>query len=78
MHGSLRTPVPSILNQSDLFFRLGKLVLADAAEGANPIFGDVFPGGAGSDAIVGITCCGIVNVTADFTYVLVHVRVSFR
>ena len=41
-----------------------KSVLAQAADGAHPILGDILPFGAGGDAAVGIADFGIVDVTA--------------
>ena len=39
-------------------------ILAEAADGAGPILGDLFPGGAGRDAVVRIADGGVVDVTA--------------
>ena len=49
-----------------------ELVFAYAAEGANPVSGEVFEGGAGGDAVVGVACCGVVLIAADFANVLFH------
>ena len=46
-----------------------KSVLSQTADGAYPIFGDIFPGSTRSDAVVGITLSGIVNITTR-TFVL--------
>ena len=48
----------------------GELILTDAAERAEPIFGNIFPSGAGSNAIFGIAEFGVVNITAKITNVL--------
>ena len=45
-----------------LLFR--KSVFIKTAYGANPIFGDVFPLSAGSDAVFGIAESFVVNVSA--------------
>ena len=50
---------------------LYEYVLAEAANGANPIVGNVLKGGAGSDTAVGIANLGIVNIAAG-AYVLFH------
>ena len=52
-------------------FSGGKSVLAEAAYGANPIFRDIFPRGAGSDAAVGIAKSGVIDVSAR-AFVLRH------
>ena len=44
-----------------------ELVFADAAQRADPIFGDGFPRRAGGDAVVGAAGCGVVDVAADVT-----------
>lgn len=46
-------------------------LLAQRADGADPVSGHVLPGSAGSDAIVGITNSGIVFV-ATGANVLLH------
>ena len=58
-NGGALSPLPLL---SDLCFR--ERVLAQAADGAHPILGNVFPGGAGSDTGIGIAHFGIVNITA--------------
>jgi len=52
-------------------------VLAQAADGAYPILGNVFPLGAGSDAAFGIAHFGIIDVTAG-ALVLFHDISSLR
>ena len=54
----------------------GEHVLAQAADGADPIFGDIFPGGAGSDAAVGIADGGVIDIAAGAD--ILHGAVSFR
>ena len=44
--------------------------------GADPIFGDIFPGGAGSDAAVGIADGGVIDIAAGAD--ILHGAVSFR
>ena len=39
-------------------------ILAEAADGAGPGLGDLFPGGAGGNTVVGISDGGVVDVTA--------------
>jgi hypothetical protein len=46
------------------------LVLANAAEGAYPVGGEVFKGCAWSDAVFGIAYCGVVLMPAYITNVL--------
>ena len=50
-----------------------KFIFAYAAEGANPVFGDVFKGRSGFDTRLGVTHFGVVNPVADNTFVLLHV-----
>ena len=61
---------------SRLVFVDAEVFLAYAANGANPIFGNVFESGAGSNAGIGITFGGIVNITTGVTDVLFHCRVT--
>lgn len=61
---------------SRLVFVNAEVFLAYAANGANPIFGNVFESGAGSNAGIGITFSGIVNITTGVTDVLFHCRVT--
>ncbi len=42
--------------------RLFKYILAHSADGADPAVGDLVPGGAGGDAVVGITHSGVVLI----------------
>jgi hypothetical protein len=49
------------------------LIFGGAADGANPILGDVGKGGAGSYAIIGIALFGVVNIAADQTDITIHV-----
>jgi hypothetical protein len=51
-----------------------KLFLADAAVGADPILGDIFPLGAGGDAVIGISDCLIIDIAANDTDILFHVN----
>ena len=50
----------------------GKLVLADAAQRANEIFGQGIKLRAGSDAVVRIAQSFFVNVTANVANILFH------
>ena len=47
-----------------------EVALADATDGTYPVVGDVFKRCSCGDAAIGITYCGIVDVTANFTNVL--------
>ncbi len=47
-----------------------EIALADAADGAYPIVGDVLKRCSCGDAAIWITYCGVVDVTANFTNVL--------
>ena len=49
-----------------------EVALADTADGAHPVFGDVFEGSTGLDAAVGIAGFGVVDVTAYVAYILFH------
>ena len=44
--------------------RLLKDVLAHSTDGADPTVGDLVPGGAGGDAVVGIAHSGVVLIAA--------------
>ena len=54
-----------------LFFR--EIGFVHAANRAGPVGGKIFKGGAGGDAVVGITDLGIVRVTAHVANVFIHV-----
>lgn len=47
-----------------------KLVFAYATDGAYPIIGDILKGCSWLDATVGISYCGVIDVTANFANVL--------
>ena len=47
-----------------------EITLADAAEGAYPVVGDVLKCCPCGNAAIGITYCGVVDVAANFTNVL--------
>ena len=47
-----------------------EVVLADTADGAYPIVGDVLKRCSCGDTAIGIAYCGVVDVTANFTNVL--------
>ena len=49
-----------------------EVLLADAACGAGPVIGDVFERGAGGYAGFRVTFCGVVDVAADYAYILIH------
>ena len=51
-------------HDAGLLFFFFEIVFRCAADGAFPVVRYVFPLGAGCYTIVGITCFGIVNVTA--------------
>lgn len=54
-----------------------KRIFACAADGANPIFGDVFKSGAGSDAAIGIAYFGVINPLAGNANIFFHDALSF-
>ena len=47
-----------------------EIVLANTADGAYPIVGNVLEGCSRGDATVGISYCGVIDVTANFANVL--------
>ena len=47
-----------------------ELVFAYATDGAYPIIGDILKGCSWLDATIGISYCGVIDVTAYFTNVL--------
>lgn len=59
-----------------LFHHLFKLVLANAAERANPIVGYVFESCARSDASVRVANSGVIHPLANYAIVLFHVIVE--
>ena len=68
------TPHRITLNE----LRFGELVFTHSAERTGPIFGKRFKWSAGSDAVVRISCCGIVLVPAYITNVLCHKMLILR
>lgn len=54
----------SLLLQKGLFFR-AELILANAAERADPILGDFFPRCAGGDAVLRIADLRVIDIAAD-------------
>ena len=50
----------------------GELVLAYAAQGADPILGKIFKRSARGDSIVRITHLGIVNIATYIANILLH------
>ena len=52
-------------------------ILSHATDGAHPIFGDVFEGGAGLDVTVRVAHFGVVNPIAYGANVLFHIAFNF-
>ena len=52
-------------------------VLANSAQGADKIFRQIFPLGAGGYSVIRITQLLVVNISADITYILCHFYFSF-
>ncbi len=68
--GRMRFAPTSQISQTELLFR--KTGFVHAAHRAGPVGGEVFKGGAGGNAVVGITDFGIIHVTAKVANVLFH------
>ena len=47
--------------------------LIDGAEGADPVGGQVFELGAGSDAVLRIALCRVILIPADVANILFHI-----
>ena len=54
-----------------------EVILAYAAEWANPIFRNIFPCCARLDAIIRIAYFRVINITANIAYILIHFHSSF-
>ena len=54
------------------------MCLVDGAERAHPVGGEVFELGARSNAVVGVTLCGVILVPADVANILFHIIVVFK
>ena len=67
----------AVLSGKVLLFCFFELILAYAAKRAGPVIGQIFKGGAGGDAVVGIADFGIVLITAGAAYVLIHCCAPF-
>lgn len=50
----------------------------DRAEGADPVGGQVFELGAGSDAVLRIALCGVILMPADVANILFHIIVVLK
>ena len=61
----------------ELFAYLFECVFTKAANRANPIFGQILKGSAGSDATIGVTYCGVVNPLTCCANVLFHISLFF-
>lgn len=59
-------------NMRKLVFQDGKVVLADAAFGAFPIVGNIFEGGTGGNAAIGVAHFGVVDPSAYIAYIFFH------
>ena len=59
-----------------LFYHLFKLVFAYAAEGANPIVGNVFKGSSGFNTTFGVANGRVVHPLAHNAIILFHVDVN--
>ena len=57
---------------SVLLLLLGELVLAYAAQGADPILGEVFELGAGGNAVIGVAHLGVIAVAANVAHIHFH------
>ena len=78
--GKMKPPVSGSETGGKLIYRrfllLFKSVFAQTADGADPIFGNVFPGSAGGHTVIGIADSGIVFIAAG-AGVFIHSNVSF-
>ena len=59
-------------NQAILLLDGAKIFFSNTAHGAHPVVGNVLESGTCGDAAVGIAHCGIIDVTADVAYILLH------
>jgi hypothetical protein len=50
----------------------------DGAEGTDPVGGQVFELGAGSDAVLRIALCRVILIPADVANILFHIILDFR
>ena len=66
---SLKGEAPAAIVQSLFGF---EFILTCAADGADEIFGEVFEGGAGGDAVIGVANGRIIFPTTNVAYVLAH------
>ena len=58
--------------QFPLVFSGFEIIFAHAAKGAHPVIGNVFKCCTWGNATVGVSCCGVIDVTADAAYILFH------
>jgi hypothetical protein len=56
---------------ADLFLFF-EIVFTGATYRAFPVLGYVFPFGSGGNAIVRITCFGVINIATERAHILVH------
>ena len=62
--GSKKEEKDLSLSSIHFLFRRIELVFPQAAGGANPVFGNVFPGRAGGYAVVGVAQGGVIDIAA--------------
>jgi hypothetical protein len=55
-----------------LLFYFAEVFCADTALGAYPILGKILERSTGSNAIIGVTYCRVINPTANVAYILFH------
>ena len=54
------------------------MTLVDRAERADPVGGQIFKLGTGSDAVVGVTLRRVILIPADVANILFHIVLDFR
>lgn len=64
------------ITQSFLLFLEVRFI--DGAEGTDPVGGQVFELGAGSDAVLRIALCRVILIPADVANILFHIVLDFR
>ena len=75
-HFILKTKQASYLIKSTkpvfIFLLFAELVFANTAERANPVFRYIVPSGTCCNAVIRVTCFGVINVAADIAYPFCH------
>ena len=77
--GATKPVTPPILHvQTSRFLGSGEVRLGSAADGTDPIFGQIFKSGTGGDAAVRVTGGGIIFIATHIANIFLHCQSPAR